>query len=167
MSRLRVRHIRWLRRCCCQLPRRHRHILLQYNRALQHGFNPAGPLPAGCTTSTPMTPVNPDTGGSSVDATGNWLCPILPHHTTNRGQRIRARSQHSARPGWTLPSTITLIPLMDFRSGSPRKLMGKRQRADGMLQDRVPGVAIFLENPASNQLSCRILQFCGHTCTQR
>lgn len=34
------------------------------------GLTPASPLPRGCTTSTPVTPVNPDTGGPSVD--GNW-----------------------------------------------------------------------------------------------
>ena len=34
------------------------------------GLTPASPLPAGCTTSTLVTPVNPDTGGTSVD--GNW-----------------------------------------------------------------------------------------------
>jgi hypothetical protein len=34
------------------------------------GLTPASPLPTGCTTSTPVTPVNPESGGSSVD--GNW-----------------------------------------------------------------------------------------------
>lgn len=34
------------------------------------GLTPASPLPLGCTTSVPVTPVNPDTGGPSVD--GNW-----------------------------------------------------------------------------------------------
>jgi hypothetical protein len=34
------------------------------------GLTPASPLPTGCTTSTPVTPINPTTGGSSVD--GNW-----------------------------------------------------------------------------------------------
>jgi hypothetical protein len=34
------------------------------------GLTPASPLPIGCTTSTPVTPVNPDSGGTSVD--GNW-----------------------------------------------------------------------------------------------
>lgn len=34
------------------------------------GLTPAGPLPKGCTTSTLVTPVNPQSGGPSVD--GNW-----------------------------------------------------------------------------------------------
>jgi len=34
------------------------------------GLTPASPLPAGCSTSTPVTPVNPSSGGRSVD--GNW-----------------------------------------------------------------------------------------------
>jgi hypothetical protein len=34
------------------------------------GLTPASPLPTGCTTSTPVTPVNPESGGPSVD--GNW-----------------------------------------------------------------------------------------------
>jgi hypothetical protein len=34
------------------------------------GLTPASPLPTGCTTSTLVTPVNPASGGSSVD--GNW-----------------------------------------------------------------------------------------------
>src|ERR1700722_15102454 len=34
------------------------------------GLTPASPLPSGCTTSTPVTPVNPQSGGPSVD--GNW-----------------------------------------------------------------------------------------------
>ncbi|MGA2740011.1 MAG: hypothetical protein ABSG65_21555 [Bryobacteraceae bacterium] len=34
------------------------------------GLTPAAALPAGCTTSALVTPVNPESGGSSVD--GNW-----------------------------------------------------------------------------------------------
>ena len=34
------------------------------------GLTPASPLPVGCTTSTFVTPVNPQSGGPSVD--GNW-----------------------------------------------------------------------------------------------
>jgi hypothetical protein len=34
------------------------------------GLTPASPLPVGCTTSTLVLPVNPDSGGTSVD--GNW-----------------------------------------------------------------------------------------------
>src|SRR5580658_9658776 len=34
------------------------------------GLTPASPLPAGCTTSSPVTPVNSDQGGIGVD--GNW-----------------------------------------------------------------------------------------------
>jgi hypothetical protein len=34
------------------------------------GLTPASPLPTGCTTSTLVTHVNPESGGSSVD--GNW-----------------------------------------------------------------------------------------------
>ena len=34
------------------------------------GLTAASPLPTGCTTSTPVTPVNPQSGGPSVD--GNW-----------------------------------------------------------------------------------------------
>jgi hypothetical protein len=34
------------------------------------GLTPASPLPTGCTASTLVTPVNPGSGGSSVD--GNW-----------------------------------------------------------------------------------------------
>ena len=46
------------------------------------GLTPASPLPTGCTTSTPVTPVNPETGGASVD--GNWQLatpyPSPPDH---------------------------------------------------------------------------------------
>jgi hypothetical protein len=34
------------------------------------GLTPANALPLGCTTSTLVTPVNPQSGGTSVD--GNW-----------------------------------------------------------------------------------------------
>lgn len=34
------------------------------------GLTPASPLPKSCTTSTPVIPVNPESGGPSLD--GNW-----------------------------------------------------------------------------------------------
>jgi hypothetical protein len=47
------------------------------------GLRPASPLPTGCTSSTLVTPVNPQSGGTSVD--GNWgLATPYPSASWNK-----------------------------------------------------------------------------------
>ncbi|MGA2579122.1 MAG: hypothetical protein ABSH24_24180 [Bryobacteraceae bacterium] len=47
------------------------------------GLTKASPLPAGCATSSPVTPMNPETGGTSVD--GNWsLATPYPSAASNQ-----------------------------------------------------------------------------------
>jgi hypothetical protein len=58
------------------------------NGPLQHGLTPASSLFTGYTISTPVTPVNPESGGASVD--GNWeLATPYPSGPTTNRRRIR------------------------------------------------------------------------------
>jgi len=62
------------------------------------GLTPANPLPKGCTTSSLVTPVNPQSGGPSVD--GNWQLATPYPSGTNDAQPPNPCTLVSFGPAW-------------------------------------------------------------------
>jgi hypothetical protein len=144
------------------------------------GLTPASPLPTGCSTSTLVTPVNPQSGGTSVD--GNWqLATPYPSASWNEGGPspcsltfgpawVDAPEPGSFNPNDGLsqwispladgPNTAggwyiyrTAFPVPPIASGSTKYVL----TVTGMLLADDEPIAIFLENPAGERQSCRLL----------
>jgi hypothetical protein len=142
------------------------------------GLTPASPLPTGCTTSTPVTPVNPGSGGSSVD--GNWQlatpypsasythqapdpcklttfgsawidAPWFNWFNPNDGlsQWITPEVDEPSAGGWF--AYRTAFPIPPIASSSTKYFLS----VSGQVMGDNSAVAMFLENPASDHRSCR------------
>lgn len=142
------------------------------------GLTAASPLPEGCTTSTPVTPVNPESGGSSVD--GNWqLATPYPSAPSNEespnpctlttfgpawidapwpswipndgtSQWITPEVIAPSAPGgWYMYRTVFTIP--PIQSGDTRYVLSV---AGQLLVDN-DVAAIFVESPAGYNTGCR------------
>lgn len=144
------------------------------------GLTPAGPLPAGCAASTPVTPLNPQSGGPAVD--GNWqLAAPYPSASWDQGapdpcslkfgpawvdspalawfdpgnglsQWITPLSDANTTGGWYVYRTI--FPVPPIAPGSTKYIL----TVTGLLLADDEPSAIFLENPANVEPSCRLLQ---------
>jgi hypothetical protein len=141
------------------------------------GLTPANALPLGCTTSTLVTPVNPQSGGTSVD--GNWQlatpypsasythqapnpcaltafgpawvdAPWFNWFNPNDGvsQWITPEVEEPSAGGWYTYRTAFQIPTI--ASGSTYAL-----RVSGQVMGDDSAVAIYIENPASDARTCR------------
>lgn len=140
------------------------------------GLTPASPLPDGCRTSTLVTPVNPESGGSSVD--GNWQLatpyPSAPYNETapspcsltsftpawvdapwptwfnpddGLSQWVSPEADAPyTTGGWYIYRTAFLIPPIATSGG------GYILNVTGQVLADDYAVAIFLENPASDQV---------------
>ncbi|MGO4881245.1 MAG: hypothetical protein ACLP59_10525 [Bryobacteraceae bacterium] len=73
-------------------------ITIPANGLCNTGLTPASPLPDGCTTSTLVTPVNPDTGGPSTD--GNWQLATPYPSAPNSRQAPDPCALTSFGPAW-------------------------------------------------------------------
>jgi hypothetical protein len=144
------------------------------------GLTPASVLPGvGCTTSVPVTPVNPPTGGSSVD--GNWqLATPYPSGAYNHqapdpctlesfgpawvdtsetafdpidgiSQWITPFSEQPSEGGWYVYRTT--VPTPASTSGSGKYLLTVTGHL--LADDQVSAIAI--EDPAGDTLGCRIV----------
>lgn len=142
------------------------------------GLTPASPLPLGCTTSTPVTPVNPQSGGPSVD--GNWqLATPYPstsytHQAPNPCKLTAFGSAWVDTPGnnwfdpndglsqWITPEVDdpstggwfiyrTAFPIPAIASGSTKYILS----VTGQIMGDNSAVAIYIENPVNDTLTCR------------
>jgi hypothetical protein len=142
------------------------------------GLTPASPLPTGCTTSTLVTPVNPQSGGTSVD--GNWqLATPYPSasythqapnpcsltrfgpawvDTTYSGwfnpndglsQWITPEVDEPSAAGWFIYRTA--FPIPPISSPSTYYVL----TVTGQVMGDNATVAIYLENPSTERLSCK------------
>jgi hypothetical protein len=142
------------------------------------GLTPASAQPAGCTTSTPVSPVNPQSGGTSVD--GNWqLATPYPsasytHQAPNPcslttfgpawvdatysgwfnpndglSQWITPEVDEPSAGGWYIYRTA--FPIPPISSPSTYYVLTV---TGGVMGDNTT-VAIYLENPSTDQLSCK------------
>jgi len=140
------------------------------------GLTAASPLPLGCTTSTPVTPANPISGGPSMD--GNWqLATPYPSAAYDR-QSPNPCTLRTFGPAWVDtplsgwfnpndglsqwispesdgPNTTggwyiyrTAIPVPSGSGNYVLTILGKL-----LSDDFVP--AIYFENEAGNLLTCR------------
>jgi hypothetical protein len=144
------------------------------------GLTPASPLPNGCTTSTLVTPVNPQSGGTSVD--GNWQL-ATPYPSASWDESAPNPCSRIFGPAWVDapeagafnpndglsqfispladgPNTAggwyiyrTTLPVPPIVSGSTRYVLTVTGQ---LLADDEP-IATFLENPAGEELSCKLL----------
>jgi hypothetical protein len=143
------------------------------------GLTPAGPPPYGCATSIPVTPVNPLSGGPSVD--GNWqLAAPYPSvaydlkapdpctlsafgpawvETPNAGwlspddghsQWISPEAENSVG-GWYIYRTGVPIPPAETGGVIYTLAVTGRVLGDDM------ATAIVVENPASDPSTCRVV----------
>jgi hypothetical protein len=142
------------------------------------GLTPASPLPIGCTTSVPVTPVNPQSGGTSVD--GNWqLATPYPsasytHQAPNPcslttfgpawvdatysgwfnpndglSQWITREVDEPSAGGWYIYRTA--FPVPPISSPSTYYVLTV---TGGLMGDNTT-VAIYLENPSTDRLRCK------------
>jgi hypothetical protein len=144
------------------------------------GLTPASPLPTGCTTSTPVTPVNPSSGGPSID--GNWQL-ATPYPSAFFDESAPNPCSLTFGPAWVDapwsgafnpsdglsqiispladgPNTLggwyiyrTTFPVPPIASGSTKYVLAVTGQ---LLADDEP-IAIFLENPAGEERSCKLL----------
>jgi hypothetical protein len=142
------------------------------------GLTPANALPLGCTTSTLVTPVNPQSGGTSVD--GNWqLATPYPsasytHQAPNPcslttfgpawvdaiysgwfnpndglSQWITPEVDEPSAGGWYIYRTAFPIPPISPPSTHYVLIVTGQVMGDNAT------VAIYLENPSIDQHSCK------------
>lgn len=145
------------------------------------GLTPGGPLPLGCLGSTPVTPVNPDTGGPSVD--GNWqLAAPYPSVTESQQGPNPCALTHfgpawvdTPDPGWLNPNDglsqwitpqvlspttaggwyvyRTAFPAPPVQTGASKYILSVTGRV--LADDLVP--AIFLASTDDGPLGCRLV----------
>jgi hypothetical protein len=144
------------------------------------GLTPASAPLAGCATSTPVTPINPQSGGASVD--GNWqLATPYPSATSTEQAPnpcsltfgpawVDTPSEYwlnpddglsqwstplsddpNTAPGWYIYRTAFSVPPMRSTDRYYELTVSGQVLAD----DWVAG--IFLEAPAGGQLGCRLM----------
>lgn len=144
------------------------------------GLTPASPLPNGCTTSTLVTPVNPQSGGPNVD--GNWgLATPYPSASGNQeapdpctlktfgpawvdapaqgwfnpndglSQWITPQSDANTAGGWYVYRTT--LPIPPNAPGAAKYVLTVTGQL--LADDELP--AIFLENPAGDLPNCKLL----------
>lgn len=143
------------------------------------GLTPASPLPYGCTASTLVTPVNPQSGGPSVD--GNWqLATPYPSASWNQGAPnpcsltfgpawVDAPAQGWFNPGDGLSQWVT--PQSDANTvggwyiyriafpippTAPNSTKYELTVTGQLMADDEPS-AIFLENPVGAELRWRLI----------
>jgi hypothetical protein len=143
------------------------------------GLTPASPLPYGCATSIPVTPVNPTSGGPSVD--GNWELavpyPSVPYNLpftdpctrTTFGPAwvdapvntwLNSDDGHSqwitpaavnSPSGWYIYRTSVPIPPAGSSGGDYTLAVTGRLLGDDMVS------AIYLQTPASDPSGCSVV----------
>jgi len=145
------------------------------------GLTLASPLPTGCTTSTLVSPVNPESGGPSVD--GNWQLATPYPSGDNDAQPPNPCTLHSFGPAWVdapwvgwfnpddgLSQWIT--PEVEgpvaangwyvYRTSLPVPPIGASHSAyllsvAGQLMVDNHVVGMVLESPAASPLTCRLV----------
>jgi hypothetical protein len=124
------------------------------------GLTPASPLPAGCTTSSPVTPVNSDQGGIGVD--GNWQLatpyPSAPYNQPAPNPCLLPAFGDAwvdaPWPTWLNPDDgLSQIP--PIRPGGAKYILTVTGRA--LVDDDL--VAIVMEDPEGYTSSCRPVAF--------